>query len=117
LRIILFEDIQEYRNAVLAALGSELAGNGSVQPFVAGAGGKKEGTTEERIKLDLTVAPNAPSDLIVADRDLSSYTPDYTGLSESTVRSVADMVGVPECGYARGQRADDDEYIKRGEQR
>lgn len=27
------------------------------------------------------------------------------------------MVGVPECGYARGERADDDEYIKRGEQR
>jgi hypothetical protein len=117
LRIILFDDRQENRDAVLASLRSELAGNGSVHPFVPGAGGKKDGTTEERIKLDLTVAPNAPIDLIVADRDLSSYTPDYTGLSESTVRSVADMVGLPECGYARGERADDDEYIKRGEQR
>jgi hypothetical protein len=27
------------------------------------------------------------------------------------------MVGVAECGYARGERDDDDEYIKRGEQR
>jgi hypothetical protein len=74
-------------------------------------------TDSARLGLDLTVTPNAPIDLIVADRDLSSYAPDYTGLSESTVRRVADMVGVPECGYARGERADDDEYIKRGEQR
>jgi hypothetical protein len=117
LKILLFDDIQENRDAVLAALRLKLAGNGTVQPFVPGAGGKKDGTTEERIKLDLTVAPNAPIDLIVADRDLSSYTAHYTGLSESTVRTVADMVGVPECGYARGIRADDDEYIKRGEER
>jgi hypothetical protein len=117
LKIILFDDMQENSDAVLAALRSELAGNGSVLPFAAGAGGKKEGTFEERLELDLTIAPNAPIDLIVADRDLSSYAPDYTGLSESTVRRVADMVGVPECGYARGERADDNEYIKRGEQR
>ena len=117
LRILVFDDMQENRDAVLAALESELAGNGSVQQFAAGAGGKKEGTFEERLELDLAVAPNAPVDLIVADRDLSSYAPDYTGLSESTVRRTADMVGVPECGYARGERADDNEYIKRGEQR
>jgi hypothetical protein len=117
LKIILFDDMQENLNAVLAALRSELADNGSVLSFAAGAGGKKDGTFEERLALDLTVAPNAPIDLIVADRDLSNYAPDYTGLSESTVRRVADMVGVPECGYARGERADDDEYIKRGEQR
>ena len=117
LRIVLFDDMQENRDAVSAALRSELADNGTVQPFMAGAGGKREGTFEERLELDLTIAPNAPADLILADRDLSSYAPDYTGLSESTVRRVADMVGVPECGYARGERADDDEYIKRGEQR
>lgn len=117
LKIILFDDMKENRDAVLSALLSELAGNGSVQAFVAGAGKKTDGTFEERLGLDLTAAPNAPVDLIVADRDLSSYSPDYTGLSESTVRRVADMVGVPECGYARGERADDSEYIKRGEQR
>jgi hypothetical protein len=117
LKIVLFDDMQENRDEVVSALRLELAGNGSVKPFTPGAGGKKNGTFEERLELDLTVEPNAPVDLIVADRDLSSYAPDYTGLSESTVRRVADMVGVPECGYARGERADDSEYIKRGEQR
>ena len=117
LKIILFDDTQEYRDAVLAALRSEMADKGTVQSFQAGVGGKNEGTFEERLETDLLKEPNAPIDLIVADRDLSSYTPHYTGLSESTVRRVADMIGVPECGYARGERADDDEYIKRGEQR
>ncbi len=117
LKIILFDDVPENRDAVQASLRSELADNGSVKLFIAGAGGQKEGTFEERLEKDLSVPPNAPIDLIVADRDLSSYAPDYTGLSESTVRRVADMIGLPECGYARGERADDDEYIKRGEQR
>ena len=78
LRILLFDDMQENRDAVLAAMRAELAGNGNVQPFVAGAGGKTQGTFEERLELDLTITPNAPVDLIVADRDLSSYAPDYT---------------------------------------
>ncbi len=115
LKIILFDDTAEHRTAVLGALGTALGAKGSVKAFTPGPA--KDGVFEERLAEDLTAAPNAPIDLIVADRDLSAYTPEYRGLSESTVRRAADMIGVPECGYARGERDDDDEYVKRGEQR
>ncbi len=117
LNIVLFDDLKENRDTALAAIEVALGGKGAVKAFAPGVGGEKEGTTEDRIQADLETEPNVPVDLIVADRDLSSFAPLYTGLSESTVRTVADMVGVPECGYARGERADDEEYIKRGERR
>lgn len=117
LRILVFDDRKENRDAVTAALRAELAGRGEVKAFAAGIGEMKEGIFEDRLVKDLSTAPNAPIDLIVADRDLSAYTPDYTGLSESTVRRASDTMGVPECGYARGERADDGEYVERGEQR
>lgn len=118
LRVVLFDDIPEHREEVLGALKRALGKEGEVSLFVAGVGGAKEGTThEERLIADLRAKPNAPVDLIVADRDLSGYSKEFVGLSEYTVRHVADRLGIPECGYARGERPDDDEYIQQAEQK
>jgi hypothetical protein len=116
-RIILFDDVPKNRDEVLGVLNQALGKEGEVQLFDPGKGGLKEGTHEKRLAADLAVAPNAPASLIIADRDLSGYSDDYRGLSESTVRLVADDLGIPECGYARGERDDDPSYIERGEQR
>jgi hypothetical protein len=116
LRIILLDDVPENRDEVLDALRQALGARGEVAPFAPGVGGVNDGMTEKRIAADLKVPPNAPLSLIVADRDLSRIER-YGGLSESTVRQVADSLGTPECGYARGERDDDDEYIERGEHR
>ena len=59
LKIVLFDDLSENRDQVMAVLRLLMAGDGVVQPFEAGVGGKKDGTFEERLELDLTVAPNA----------------------------------------------------------
>jgi hypothetical protein len=117
LRIVLFDDIPKNRDEVLGALGQALGTRGELQLFTPGKGGLKEGTHEKRLAADMAVAPNAPANLIIADRDLSGYSEDYRGLSESTVRLVSDELGIPECGYARGEREDDPSYIERGEQR
>jgi hypothetical protein len=117
LNILLFDDIAEHREAVLAALRAEVGPKGTVKPFNAKIAISKSDIFEDMLAADLSAKPNAPMDLIVADRDLSAYQPDYRGLSESTVRRAADLIGVPECGYARGERDDDDEYVKRGDQR
>ncbi|HMG05547.1 MAG TPA: hypothetical protein VK581_08800 [Chthoniobacterales bacterium] len=88
-----------------------------MKAFNARGATSKSQTFEDMLAADLREEPNAPMDLIVADRDLSAYQPHYRGLSESTVRRAADLIGIPECGYARGERDDDDEYVKRGDQR
>jgi len=116
MNILLLDDLPAHRVEVHRALALAMATDGTVKDFTPGPGEGDDGTYESRLAEDLQKAPNAPIDLIVADRDLSSYRPRYTGLSEATVRRVADALGVPECGYARGERADDPEYIKRGEQ-
>jgi hypothetical protein len=117
IKILLFDDIdanlEQVRNALTAALGAR----GSVKVFVPAVGGMVDGTYEDRLRKDLETPPNASIDLIVADRDLSGYQPHFRGLSEATVRRAADAIGVPECGYARGERPDDPSYIERGEQR
>jgi len=116
LRIILFDDIAKNREEVLIAVRSALDKKGEVVAFTAGAGGQKPQTHEGQLEKDLLMPPNAPATLLLADRDLSSYEAGYRGLSESTVRRVADLVGIPECGYARGDRDDDTDYVKRGDQ-
>ncbi len=118
IKILLFDDITQNREQVHRALALALGAKGEVQEFDPGVGGMVEGTYEARLEKDLRTRPNDPADLIVADRDLSGYTAEhYRGLSEATVRRAADIVGVPECGYARGDRDDDPDYIKRGEER
>ena len=117
LHIIVLDDREDNRGPVVTALREAIGNRGDVKEFVPGAGQLAEGVFEDRLCKDLSTAQNMPCNLIVADRDLSAYMPHYNGLSESTVRRAADMLGIPECGYARGERADDNEYIKRGEQR
>ena len=117
IRLLLFDDIPANREQVRRALSHALGAQGEVQEFVSGTGGLTDGTYEVRLKADLLTAPNALADLIVADRDLSGYKDHFPGLSEDTVRRVAEVIGVPECGYARGERDDVSDYIKRGEER
>jgi hypothetical protein len=115
--ILLFEDRDEQRELVHHALLGAMHGEGEVKDFLPGIGGAQEGTHETNLAKDIQTAPNAPADLIVADRDLSGYAENYRGLSEDTVRHVADILGLPHCGYARGDRQDDPDFIKRGEER
>jgi hypothetical protein len=117
LRLLLLDDLPKNREQVKAALIDALKDRGEVVEFVPGVGGESLGTYERRLFRDLQTHPNAPADLVVADRDLSGYTEHYRGLSEATVRRAADTVGVPECGYARGERPDDPDYVRRGEER
>lgn len=113
-RIILFDDIPEQREEILRALEREVGARGEVRAFVAGAAGIAGGTHESRLVADLSSTQNADASLIVADRDLTGYTEQYTGLSESQVRLVTSELGIPECAYARGEDADD--YVERAEQ-
>lgn len=117
MRILLFDDVAEHAAQVKQALEQALGARGEVQEFVPAVGGMLEGTYENRLEKDLRTAPNAPADIIVADRDLSGYMQHFRGLSETVVRRVSDALGVAECGYARGERNDDSDYIKQGEER
>src|ERR1700719_1157793 len=96
LTILLFDDMTEHREAVLAALRAELGSKGAAKPFNANVATSKLEIFEDMLAADLRAKPNAPMDLIVADRDLSAYQPDYRGLSESTVRRAADLIGIPD---------------------
>jgi hypothetical protein len=115
--ILLFEDLAEQRATVRRALEQALQGNGEVKEFLPGASGIREGTHEATLIQDIRATPNSPVDMIVADRDLSGYGDGYRGLSEDTVRHVAEILGLPHCGYARGNRADDPEFVQHGEER
>jgi hypothetical protein len=115
--ILLFEDNDKQRDEVNRTLMSVMQGEGEVKNFIPGVGGVKGGTHEVRLAQDIQTSPNVPTDLIVADRDLSGYAEHYRGLSEDTVRHVADMLGLPHCGYARGDRDDDPDFVKRGDER
>lgn len=117
MKIILLDDIPANREPVLLALKQAFGAGHTVQLFAAGAAGVREGTYESRITKDLLHAANAPIDLIVADRDLSGYTEHYNGLSEPTIRRVADALVIPEVGYARGEDEEGVEYLQQGEHR
>jgi hypothetical protein len=116
-RILLLEDLVPQRAAVREALQNVLQGNGEVKEFSPGASGVREGTHEATLIQDIRATPNWPADMIVADRDLSGYGDMYRGLSEDTVRHVAEILGLPHCGYARGDRPDDPEFVQHGEER
>jgi hypothetical protein len=115
IRIVVLDDIEQNRAEITSALATALAGKGEAVSFVPSAGGLRTGTYEDRLSADLRAGPHNGVNLIVADRDLSGYEPDYRGLSEATVRSVAHGLGIPECGYARGERAND--FVTRGDRR
>ncbi|HEU0069288.1 MAG TPA: hypothetical protein VFQ26_08530, partial [Nitrospiraceae bacterium] len=93
----------------------KLGGRGEVLLFdlVTPCAGEPE-TYEKRIGKDLQQARFTNPTLIVADQDLSS-SKRYPGLSESAIKRVADSLGIPECAYSRGDRAED--FLRQAEQR
>jgi hypothetical protein len=114
LKIILIEDTLQSVQDLLPALTAELAANGEAKQFAPQKAAKSEGLYEERLEQDLRQPDYRDATLIVADRDLSK-TEGYRGLSESMVKRVADALGVPECGYARGEK--DEEFVRNAERR
>jgi len=113
MKIILVEDTQRFADELLPALRAEIA-TGEVVHFTPTKNVESEGLYEERLVEDLRQPAYKDATLIVADRDLSK-TAEYRGLSESLIKRVADLVGIPECGYARGEKAE--EFARKAEQR
>ena len=117
LKLLLFDDLEKNRQAIVHGLKQALGTKGRVQEFMPAVGGKDTGIYEQRLMSDLRHEPNENSDLLVVDSDLSAYDT-YNGLSEDVVRRVADIMAIPECGYARGERPEENTaWFQRGEQR
>lgn len=114
-KIILFEDTDQYGRDLLGALEAKLKANGEVKLFEPPAPAVQEGLYEDRLAKDLQSQSYKDATLIVADRDLSK-TKAYNGLSESTVKRVADRLDIPECGYARGEK-EEQEFLRSAEVR
>lgn len=117
LRIILFDDKDDKRKEAHDAISTALGKKGIVVDFQCVHTDAKDKMYEDRLTLDLLSEPNKGADLIVADRDLSGFPQHYTGLSEATVRRAAEQLGIPECGYARGESQAIGDYVTRGELR
>ncbi len=115
LNILVIDDRSTNRDSAIQEIKETLGDEGVVSVFPIGKGGLSEGMHEVRLIKDLKGLEDSVS-LIVADRDLSAF-PEYGGLSESTVQRVADIMGIPECGYARGERATVDEFVREGRYR
>src|SRR5436190_2242533 len=114
-KIILFEDTDQYGRDLLRALESKLKSSGEVKLFEPPGTGAQEGVYEDRLAMDLQTPNFKDATLIVADRDLSK-TKMYNGLSESTVKRVADRLDIPECAYARGEK-EEQEFLRSAEVR
>jgi hypothetical protein len=115
-RVIVFDDFPANLADVVQALVTAFDGKGEIVSFTPGTAGITNGPYEERLEADLKKSGDTPVTLIVADRDLSNLKPGYDGLSEQTVRRVADILGIPECGYARGANNPDALFLEEGEQ-
>ncbi|MFO0941917.1 MAG: hypothetical protein U0930_14295 [Pirellulales bacterium] len=97
MKLILFEDTESQATSLLTAIRKWPAVE--VLHFQGDVGGVSA-TYEKKLQVALQGNAYLHPDLIVADRDLSK-TPGYGGLSEGTVRRVAETLGIPECSYAR----------------
>jgi hypothetical protein len=102
MKIVLFEDTGQAEQALIQALTRALGDRGQAEIFRAPP---REGPClyEVQLERDLIAAGQDSATLIVADKDLSKLNL-YGGLSEPTVRRVADKLYIPECAYARGER-------------
>ena len=114
MKILVFDDVEKNLTEVCDEIKRQSSANSTILPFISPET-SNGGTFENRLKAYFEEQNDYPT-LIVVDRDLSGQK-DFIGLSEQTVRSVAIRLGIPECGYARGERADDEEYIAEGEHR
>jgi hypothetical protein len=118
LNILIFDDVERNLKEVQAAIKDQLKNEGTVEAFPLLEAVKVDGDPEpyeNALLRELKRREKLPT-LIVADRDLSRAT-NYRGLSEPTIRRVADVLGVPECGYARGESVDATSYLEIGEKR
>lgn len=117
LKLVLFDDNPDPERiaALVGTLKTTLHANGDVHHFRLPKGTPEEGMYEDRIFRALGQAPFAGANMIVADRDLSA-TDGLSGLSESTVKLVADKLVIPECAYARDAQLET-EFLKNAEQR
>ena len=107
LKIILVEDTASVEREFRDKIKQKLEGKGDVLLFnLVDPGVGEKGTYEKRIEKDLQQALYANPSLIVADQDLS-LSRRYPGLSESAVKRVADLLGIPECAYSRGDQAEE----------
>lgn len=114
LKIVLFEDDPEYRVELPKLFADRLGHKGTVVLFDSPSEVSEHELYEERLARELAASKYNDPTLIVADRDLSR-TASYGGMSEAVVKKVADVLCVPECAYARGEKAD--EFLKDAEQR
>jgi hypothetical protein len=115
MKIILFEDTEEYKPRLLEALTKALGTRGQAILFTSVPTAQALSTHEQWLQHDLSQEQYRGASLIVADRDLSKLD-QYKGLSEPTVRRVADKLGIPECAYARGER-ESQEFLSSAEVR
>jgi hypothetical protein len=119
LQILLFDDIVEHLTEVHGYIAAALGQDGRVVSFplltTADKSGGEPRTFEKRLE-EILSPDRREISLIVADRDLSRAT-NFIGLSEPTIRRVCDVIGVPECGYARGETEDILAYVELGDKR
>jgi hypothetical protein len=101
MKILLFEDSKQYEEQILAALNTAVGDDGRAMLFRAGQQ-EQPCIHERQLEKDIIAASHQDASLIVADCDLSKLEL-YGGLSEPTVRRVADKLAIPECSYARGE--------------
>lgn len=112
-RIVVFDDVAKNLKDIVSTLKEGVGRKASIIPFQGSSIPDAAQSYEERLGIDLVDPKNAP-DLIVADRDLSSYKDWYPGLSESTVRIAATRLGIPEVGYARETSDIEDLFLDEG---
>ena len=79
-----------------------MGGDGEVKDFLPGIGGVQDGTHETKLAKDIQTAPNAPADLIVADRDLSGYAENYRGCLKIQSDMSLTYSGCPIAGMREG---------------
>lgn len=118
LRIVLFDDVETHLQEVRASIQTALGNDGTVEPFplIEERSENGEAKTYEK-QIEERLRPKSEEiSLVVADRDLSQAT-NFRGLSEPTIRRVCDLLGVAECGYARGETDDALTYVEAGDKR
>jgi hypothetical protein len=116
IRVVLFEDNDDYAKRILEALAGALKNRGSALRFDLDKKPPSSGPYQDLVEMSLRVEPYMTADLIVADYDLSGSL-GYPGLSEQQVRAAADRLAIPECGYARGTSDSSGDFVRLSRQR
>jgi hypothetical protein len=120
LKIVLFEDTEETKSEILAALTHHLGNTGEAIPFDGVAGESEVEKTrmyDARLESMLGTAPYADATLIMADRDLSkSVKQNFAGLSVSAVATASKKLALPICSYSRRPEEEDYEWRARWEE-